>query len=135
MSRARRFTALIVSILLGHVLWAAGGFACVPSGMGDGMSMTTAATDSPAKEMAGMDMARGPVAPSDTPPEHGHGPCSLPWAPNGCQSMVAPCAPLAIASHGDLLQTVVSGPAAVERIEFLTPPSQVRAPELPPPRA
>lgn len=135
MRHARRMTALLVSLLLAHVTWVGSGFACRMPGMGnisDGMA-SMAGMDMSSTEMDGMGMAGTLEQPSGAP-AHDHEGCQLPWAPDGCQSM-APCAPLAMASLLQVLQVPGDVPAAVASQLVLTPPSQVRAPELPPPRA
>lgn len=131
MPHARRITALVVNLLLGHVMWVGSGFACSMPAMDHGSTATPgmAAMEMSGNAMAGMDMSG--EHPSDAPD---HEPCKLPWAPDGCRSMT-PCAPLAMASLPQALQMADDTPLAIASQRALTPPSQVRAPELPPPRA
>ena len=134
MRRTRRLTAFILSALFAHVLWVGSGFACVMPAMGHSSSSpmpTMAMSDA---NMAGMDM---PDAAGHSPggaPAHDHAPCKLPWAPDGCSSMT-PCAPIALASPAEQLESPEIMPPSIERLAVLTPPSQVRTPDLPPPRA
>ncbi len=85
-------------------------------------------------DMPGMEMPSGPQQPAGGAPEHDHAPCKFPWAPDGCQSMT-PCAPLALTSYTQSLRAPDDVPSTVAPLVVLTPPSQVRPPELPPPRA
>ena len=134
MRRTRRVTAFFLTVLFAHVLWVGSGFACVMPEMGRSPSaaMTTMAMSD--ANMAGMDM---PHAAGNSPggaPAHDHAPCKLPWAPDGCSSMT-PCAPIALASPAERLESPEIMPPSIERLAVLAPPSQVRTPDLPPPRA
>ena len=133
MPHARRITALVVNLLLVHVMWVGSGFACSMPAMDHGSSAMPgmAAMDTSGTAMANMDMSAANEPSSDAPD---HEPCKLPWAPDGCRSMT-PCAPLAMASLPQALQSSDDTPLAIASQLALTPPSQVRAPELPPPRA
>ena len=134
MRRTRRLTAFVLSALFAHVLWVGSGFACVMPEMGHSSSSPIVAVAMSDANMAGMDM---PDAPGNSPsgaPAHDHAPCKLPWAPDGCSSMT-PCAPIALASPTEPLGSPEIMPPSIARLAVLTPPSQVRAPDLPPPRA
>ena len=131
----RRLLALLVSALLLHVMWVGSGFACGMAEMGSAaVAGDMAAMEMSAEEMADMDMPGMTGQRSGEAPAHDHLPCELPWAQDGCQSM-APCAPVAVASPAQSLRMVDRVVSAVASEVFLTPPSQVRTPELPPPRA
>jgi hypothetical protein len=134
MRRTRRLTAFFVSALFAHVLWVGSGFACVMPDMGRSPSAAMATMVMSGADMAGMGMPDMAGSPSGEAPAHDHAPCKLPWAPDGCSSMT-PCAPLALASYEEPLRSPEVGPSSVARLTVLTPPSQVRTPELPPPRA
>ena len=131
----RRLLAFMVNVLLLHVMWVGSGFACDMPDMGaPTAAVGMADMEMPAEAMAAMDTPGISVQPSSEAPAHDHAPCELPWAQDGCQSM-APCAPLAVASPVESLRLADHVLSAVESQLFLTPPSQVRTPELPPPRA
>lgn len=132
---ARRITGILASLLVAHTTWVGTGYTCSMPEMGQraeevpsmaGMNMSSA-------EMAHMDMSSVIEQRSDAP-MHDHESCELPWAPDGCQSM-GPCASPALASLQQPVQAPASAPLQVASRLVLTPPSQVRAPELPPPRA
>lgn len=140
MPRTRRLTALLVSFFLAHAMWAGSGFVCGMPAMGHtvmtGMDMSSA--DMAGMDMSGMHMSATPGQRSSSDqggaPKHDHAPCELPWAPNGCQSL-SPCAPLALASNAEQPRVPDNVPLSVAPLTVLTPPSQARPPELPPPRA
>ena len=134
MPRLTRITALFVSLLLAHLVWVGSGFACVMPGMGQSESAAMSGMDMRGVDMAGMDMPSHAEQHQSATPAHDHVPCKFPWAPDGCQSM-APCAPVALTSHAQSLRAPDSVPTSVASLVVLTPPSQVRPPELPPPRA
>ena len=137
MRRIRRITALFVSLLLANLVGVGSGFACVMPAMGHSSTASGGAASATGAAMAGMDMP-GMVdlggAADKSAPAHQDIPCKFPWAPEGCQSM-APCAPVAIASHESALDVAIGAPAHVAELTVLTPPSEVRTPDLPPPRA
>jgi len=137
MPLARRVTALLMSVFLAHAMWVGSGFACGMPAMGDSSgagAAVTAGEDVAGAEIAGMEMPGTANGHSDDAPAHDHPPCDLPWASDGCRSMT-PCAPLATAAILEPLQSPGSAPSSVAPEVVLTPPSQVRPPELPPPRA
>ena len=134
MRRTRRVTAFFMTVLFAHVLWVGSGFACVMPEMGRSPSAAMTTMDMSDANMAGMDM---PDATGNSPrgaPARDHAPCKLPWAPDGCSSMT-PCAPIALASPTEPLGSPEMMPPSIARLAVLTPPSQVRTPDLPPPRA
>lgn len=133
MPLSRRLTALVLSLLLAHVTWVGSGFACAMPAMGHSAS-AVATTGDTLEGMAGMAMPGATGQPTDGRPTHDHAPCRLPWAPDGCQSMTT-CAPLALVSYDEPLRTPDVVPASIAALAVLTPPSEVLAPELPPPRA
>ena len=123
-----------MTVLFAHVLWAGSGFACVMPEMGHSSRSTMATRGMSDAQMAGMDMSEVAGNSPGRAPAHDHAPCKLPWAPDGCSSMT-PCAPVALASPTDPLGSPEIILPFIGRLAVLTPPSQVRAPELPPPRA
>ncbi|HKO16502.1 MAG TPA: hypothetical protein VJU87_09695 [Gemmatimonadaceae bacterium] len=134
MARTRRLTALLVSVLLAHLTWVASGFACTMPAMQGAASVLVGSGHVTSASMAGMSMPEGAERPSQGAPAHRDAPCRLPWTPTGCQSM-APCAAAAIASTAALVPALHSAPGLAEVRPVLMPPSETRAPELPPPRA
>lgn len=135
MQHARRITAALATLLLAHMMWVGTGYACSMPEMAQGSEDMAgpAGMNMSSAEMAHMSMATM-MEPSSDAPVHDHESCELPWAPNGCQSM-ASCAALALAVLPQPLQAQASASLRVASHFVLTPPSQVRAPELPPPRA
>ena len=138
MARLRRITALFVTVLLAQLLLVESGFGCQMPSMeqdaGGAMAMSTGAMagmDMSGMDMSGMDV---PTSPSDTDDPSDEAPCRFPWAPAGCQSMV-PCGPAALAVLTPALTVPKAAPGAALALTVLTPPSQARPPELPPPRA
>ena len=134
MRHTRRVTAFFMTVLFAHVLWVGSGFACVMPETGHSSSSPMATMGMYDPSMAGMDM---PDAAGHSPggePAHDHAPCKLPWAPDGCSSMT-PCAPIALASPTEPLGSPEIILPSIARLAVLTPPSQVRTPDLPPPRA
>lgn len=129
MPRSRRALALLLSILLLHVTWVGSGYACVMPEM-----ESQGAMDMTGMDMSGMDMAGMAGGGAGDAPSHDHAACELPWSAADCQSL-APCAPVAIASPAQSLAMPEVDHAPVASQVALAPPSQVRAPELPPPRA
>ena len=128
----RRLTASFLGLLLANLIWVGSGYACVtPSGYS---TASTATADVTSQAMAEMNMAGTPTATSDGAPQDHMPPCQFPWAPDGCQSM-APCAPHAIFAHVFELEVPNATPVRVAELTVLTPPSALRAPDLPPPRA
>ena len=134
MRRIRRVTALFLGLLLANLVWVGSGYACAMPAMEHSSAATAANADAMGAAMAGMDMS-GMQAPTPhgAPKQH-EPPCRFPWAPDGCQSMT-PCAPLAVASHAFVLDMPNGMPLHVGELTMLTPPSELRRPELPPPRA
>jgi hypothetical protein len=128
----RRLTAFFLGLLLANLIWVGSGYACVMPGMGHSMGSTTTA-DATGRAMAEMNMA-GTTATTDKPPQDQTPPCRFPWVPDGCQSMT-PCAPHAIIAHAFVLAMPNATPVRVAELAVLTPPSALRAPDLPPPRA
>lgn len=133
MSLPRRLTAFVLTLLLAHVSWVGGGSACAMPAVGHAAAVTASGERSGAG-MAGMDMSAPAGRQSGRAPAHDHAPCPLPWAPDGCQSMTT-CAPLALVSYDAALRAPDGVPSSIAALAVLTPPSEVRAPELPPPRA
>src|SRR5438105_5489071 len=136
MRRTRRITAVFAAMLLANLLRVGSGFACVmpmsTDGMGSMADGATANSDVGAGAMA--DMAAVAAPDHDPGPAHQEIPCKFPWAPDGCQLMT-PCAPLAMASFAISIELPNAAPLAPERLVVLTPPSAVRSPDRPPPRA
>jgi hypothetical protein len=113
------------------------GFACVLPSAGHamaGMDMSGAAGG-----MTGMaSMSATQDAPADSDEERSpvpEAPCSFPWAPGGCGPSMAPCGPAAVTSVAVAVNSVVRAGSGPREIRALEPPSEVTAPELPPPRA
>ena len=129
MRRIHRIAGLLSALSLVALVMIASGFGCeLPSG---------------ADHMAGMAMANPADAPSPVAnmgsttgeaPATDPAPCGLPWAPSGCQSMVA-CTPTAVASQGVGISATSGARVRVASVAVLTPSSETIAPELPPPRA
>ncbi len=133
MHPARRLTALLVSFLFAHLLWAGSGFACTMPGAGHATGAAMAGMEMPG-DMAGMDMGGMTARGQGEDPAHHHAPCESPPTSEDCQTMT-PCAPLALASAEESLQPQHGVPLSVAPLAVLTPPSPVLAPESPPPRA
>lgn len=132
MSSPRRLTAFALTLLLAQAAWVGSGFACALPAMGNAAAVRASGEPS-AAALAGMTSA--PAGRQfERAPAYDHAPCPLPWAPDGCRSMTM-CAPLALAAHDALLRAPDGVPASIAVLAVLTPPSEVRAPELPPPRA
>lgn len=134
MRHATRLTALLVSLLFAHLMWIGSGFACVMPGTGHSEGAAMAGMSMPGMDVADTDVPSTAQHAPDGAPQHDHAPCKFPWAPDGCQSMT-PCAPLALTSHTQSLRALDAIPSSVASLLVLAPPSQVRAPELPPPKA
>ena len=132
MRSVRRFTALLVSILFAHLLWAGSGFACTMSSADHG-GASMAGMDM-SGDMAGMDMGGMTARGQADDPAHHPAPCESPSTSDACQTMT-PCAPLALASAEESLQAPHAVPSSVAALAVLTPPSPVSPPESPPPRA
>lgn len=125
MQRPPRLVGLLVSLCLAAFMLVASGFTCIASASSEsmaamGMTSPTAASQTHAQDHAPVQQ---PVPP-----------CKLPWAPDGCQSMV-PCAPAALASSAVDLNRIVSPSERAIADLPEAPTSVTRAPELPPPRA
>ena len=125
MRRPSRLTGLFAGVFLAAFMIVASGFTCIALAGSDhmaamGMSSPHATAPTPAQD--------------ESPVQQPAPPCKLPWAPDGCQSMV-PCAPAALASSVVALdQSIsISERAVADLPEALA--SVTRAPELPPPRA
>ena len=134
MRYTRRVTAFFMTVLFAHVLWVGSGFACVMPEMGHSSSSTMATMAMSDANMTRMDMPDATGSSPGGAPAHDHAPCKLPWAPDGCSSMT-PCAPIALASQAESLRSPEIVPPSIARLAVLTPPSQIRTPDLPPPRA
>ena len=134
MRRTRRITALLASLLLANLTWVGSGYACAMPAMAHPSHASSVRTDGNDAPMPGMDMA----APSSTTPsgesQHHEPPCRLPWVPEGCQSM-APCAAAVFAPHTFTLDVPNVTPVKIADLHVLEPPSELAAPDLPPPRA
>ena len=136
MRRTRRITALFAVLLLANLIRVGSGFACVMPMSTDAMgSMDDDAAATSNVAAGGMADMPGMAAPArDANPAHQDMPCKFPWAPDGCQLMT-PCAPIAMASFEVSIQLPNAAPLAPDQLVVLTPPSAVRSPDLPPPRA
>lgn len=131
--RFRAFTAVAVVALVGQLVLAGSGIACVMPAMAhEGQ----ASGQSAEAAMAGMEMPAS--SPSDHAPapsgESNDGPCHLPWAPAGCQPM-APCSPSVMVSRAVTLTTGASHAVRVVVHVAVAPASRTVPPEPPPPRA
>lgn len=122
----RRFAALL-SILLLVQLTLGGSGACVAhEGMPDGAA---ASLDGGTMSHASPSGQEAPASESPAPDA-----CNLPWSPGTCATMascapsVLPSVPVRTASAIDVMDRAAAGP-------LLAPPTPVRVPELPPPRA
>ncbi|MFN2566959.1 MAG: hypothetical protein ABR499_18330 [Gemmatimonadaceae bacterium] len=133
MRSARRLTALLVSFLFAHLLWAGSGFACTMPTADHGSGAAMAGMEMPG-DMAGMDMGSTTVRGQGDDVAHHHAPCESPSTSDDCQTMT-PCAPLALASVEEFLEAPHAVPSFVTPVAVLTPPSRVSPPESPPPRA
>jgi len=125
MQRPYRLIGLFVSLCLAAFMLVASGFTCIAHAGSEDM----AAMGMASPHANGMSSAQN-LAPVQPPAA----PCKLPWAPDGCQSMV-PCSPAALASSAVALG---SGPSVSDRVAAdlpEAPASVTKAPELPPPRA
>lgn len=132
MPRSRRVLALLLVGLLLHTMWAGTGVACVTQTLQPSVDARGIAP-APDLTMAGMDMSGVSGKRPGDAPARDRASCDLPWAPGGCGAM-APCMPLAVVSAVQSLREIHDDHSAVRAGFVLTPPSQVRAPELPPPR-
>ena len=132
MRRTRRITALFASLLLANLTWVGSGYACAMPAMAHPSQASSASNGATDAEMPGMDMSAAAATPSGG--SHHEQPCRLPWVPEGCQSM-APCAPAVFASHAFTLDVPNVTPVAIADLHVLEPPSEMAAPDLPPPRA
>ncbi len=132
--RLSALTALVSSVFLVATMLVTSGFTCVLPSAGHamaGMDMSGAAG-----EMASMSVTQDAPADSNeglspTP----EAPCNFPWAPAGCGASMAPCGPAAVTSVALAVNSVVRVASGTREIPALEPPSEVTAPELPPPRA
>ena len=131
MRRFRSVTALLVGLLFIHLTWMGSGVECIMPEMTDGGAARVA--DGMAG-MAGMNMPDASQSATDDTGAHDHERCQLPWAPEGCEGVTS-CAPLSIATPAIVLDETPALPLTVGPLLVLEPPSSVRAPELPPPRA
>ncbi len=125
MQRPSHLTGLFVSLCLAAFMLVASGFTCIAFTSSKdmaamGMSSPHATGTAPAQNLA--------------PVQKPAPPCSFPWAPDGCQSMV-PCAPAALASSAVVLNRDASRSERVVSNLPQAPASVTKAPELPPPRA
>src|SRR6266481_4022959 len=134
MRRIHRVTALFVGLLLANLIWVGSGYGCAMPVMEQPSAATAGNPDAMTAVMDGMNMSPTQAPAADNAHQQHEPPCRLPWAPDGCQSMT-PCAPLAIASHAFVLDVPNGMPVRVAELAMLTPPSELRAPDLPPPRA
>ena len=129
MQRTSRATALISGFFLAAMVLATSGFACATdSSGGDMASMRMSGSVAGAKGATTLDSA--PV----TNPESQQAPCKFPWAPDGCQSMVS-CSAAAVTTPLISWATARVTRQTVAVAVALKPPSEMHAPELPPPRA
>jgi len=124
-----RLTGLLAAVSLVTSISVTSGFACERiSGASHMASMAMAGTSSPRSSAlnVGSIIEEMPASPA--------APCGLPWAPSGCQSMV-PCSPSAITAENAVVPEIAPAHFLVASAAFLTPPSETKRPELPPPRA
>jgi hypothetical protein len=133
MRLTRRLTALLVSFLFAHLLWAGSGFACTMPNAEHGAGAAMAGMEMPG-DMAGMDMGGMTADDQGDDPAHHHAPCESPSTSDDCQTMT-PCAPLALASAEESLRAPDTVPSSITPLVVLTPPSAISPPESPPPRA
>src|SRR6266404_2200305 len=125
MQRPSRSIGLFVSLCLAAFMLVASGFTCIAHAGSE--TMAAMGMTSPHANGMAPGQNRQPIQ-QPAPP------CRLPWAPDGCQSMVR-CAPAALASSAVALG---SGPSVSDRVVAdlpEAPASVTKAPELPPPRA
>ena len=134
MRRIHRVTALFLGLLLANLVWVGSGYACAMPAMDHSPAASAAIADAMTAAMDAMNMSEMQGPTDHGAPNQHEPPCKLPWAPDGCQSMT-PCAPLAVASHAFVLDMPNGMPLHVGELTMLTPPSELRRPELPPPRA
>lgn len=123
----RRFAALLSILLLVQLTLAGSSAACVaheadgdPASL-DGGSMSHASPASAGQEAP----ASGSSAPDG---------CDLPWALGTCATM-ASCAPCVLPSAPVRPATAIGMAIRAAARPLLAPPTPVRVPELPPPRA
>jgi hypothetical protein len=124
-----RLTGLLATLSLVISIPVTSGFACERNSGGDhmaGMAMANPSNAGSATSIIASISGETPASPA--------APCQLPWAPSGCQSMV-PCSPTAVAAESVVLPELEPTLLRVESAIFLTPPSETKPPELPPPRA
>src|SRR5436190_3672767 len=136
MRRFRRVTAVFVSVFLANLTWVGSGYACVMPPMAHTVGASAQSADVMTDDTAGMNMSQAApgmhqAARDSAPPQNA--PCRFPWAPDGCVSM-APCAPVAVASHALVLDAPNVTPLDASAMTVLTPPSELPAPDVPPPR-
>ena len=129
MRRSSRLVAALSGLFLSATVLATSGFVCANDANGAKMA---------SMQMTGYDGDAGRIVAvshfSARHPEKSHAPCKFPWAPDGCQSMV-PCSPSVIATPLMQLMSFFALPQSVVAVVALKPPSEIPAPELPPPRA
>ncbi|MBA3467128.1 MAG: hypothetical protein H0T21_06925 [Gemmatimonadaceae bacterium] len=132
--RLSSLTALVSSVFLIATMLVTSGFACVLPSAGQamaGMDMSGATG-----EMASMSATHdAPAVSIEGLSPESEAPCRFPWAPGGCGSSMAPCGPAAVTSVAVAVNSVVRPESGTREIRALEPPSEVTAPELPPPRA
>jgi hypothetical protein len=126
MQRPSRLAGLFTSLFLVAFVLVTSGFGCTTPGSSDdmtAMAMTSAHANGQATAQDIAPVQNAPAAP-----------CKLPWAPDGCQSMV-PCAAAALASAASVLNGSGPVPERVAPGAAITLLSVTSPPELPPPRA
>lgn len=131
MRRFFRLTlALFAAISLVSSTLVTSGFACLRSDSDGAMAdMAMASTSAPISSAWSQRSAPGeaPVSPSSAP-------CQSPWGPTSCQTMV-PCSNAAVAAQQIVVSDASREMVRVASAATLTPPSETKAPEPPPPRA
>ena len=125
-----RLTGLLAAVSMVISIPVTSGFACGSAGTGDHMvGMSTSGSANSVQSMLGDRPIVDEEAPASPAP-----PCDLPSGPSGCHSMV-PCSPTAITAESVVVSKIAPAHFVVASKAFLTPPSETRRPELPPPRA
>ena len=128
MPTSLRLTGLLAALSLVTSIPVTSGFACERASGVDhmaAMAMTGVSNSGSSISSVGLIIEEAPASPA--------APCGLPWAPGGCQSMV-PCSPSAIAIERAVVPEIAPAHFLVASAAFLTPPSETKPPELPPPR-
>jgi hypothetical protein len=129
MRTSLRLTGLLAALSLVTSVPVTSGFVCERTGGADhmaGMAMGGSSNPGSSVSSGGSVVQEAPVSPAV--------PCDFPWAPSGCHSMI-PCSPNAIATESAVVPEIAPAQFRVASTHVLTPPSETKLPELPPPRA